>query len=469
MHIGVACHALIRCLEQGVIHRRIRSAGQSRRKSDHRNSGARHYDEQWQSVLAAHSHTNMFGNRENKTDAIASGNRHRIFLSWILKRRLRMKANCVLGESPCRFAISIIAAITGVATVAAASALAQAVPRDGRALYDSACASCHGTDGRGRSRSEVGFDTPLPDFSDCAFASREPDGDWFAVTHEGGPRRAFDRMMPAFGDALESEEIEAILSHIRTFCTNQAWPRGEFNLPLALFTEKAFPEDEAVWRTVIDAEGPTSITSELTYERRFGPRGQLELTLPFVLADPGARHSTQAGIGDVEVAWKQNMLADLNSGTIFSLGGAAILPTGDSDKGFGSGVVVLEPFALFGKILSDDAFLQGQLFGEFPLNDSAGSEVGWRLAVGRTWASENGFGRAWTPMVEVLGSRELSTGAKIDWDIVPQLQVSLSQRQHILFNAGARIPLNDMSARHTQFVFYVIWDWYDGGLWEGWR
>jgi hypothetical protein len=275
-------------------------------------------------------------------------------------------------------------------------------------------------------------------------------------------------MMPAFGDALKAEEIAAILSHVRTFCTNQAWPRGEFNLPLALFTEKAFPEDEAVWRTAVDAEGAMRLTSEFTYERRFGPRGQIELTLPFALADPGGRSGIRAGIGDVEVAWKQNVLADLGSGTILSLGGAAILPTGDSEKGFGSGVTKLEPFALFGQILPNDAFLQGQLFGEFPLSDSAG-EAGWRLVAGRTFASENGFGRTWTPMIELLGARELRSGATTNWDIVPQLQVSLSQRQHVLFNAGLRMPLNDMSARNTQFVFYIIWDWYDGGFLEGWQ
>ena len=67
-------------------------------------------------------------------------------------------------------------------------------------LYTRACAACHGADGAGRSAEDVGFDTPLPDFTDCEFTSREPDPDWYAVIHQGGPVRAFDRMMPgAFG------------------------------------------------------------------------------------------------------------------------------------------------------------------------------------------------------------------------------------------------------------------------------
>ena len=72
-------------------------------------------------------------------------------------------------------------------------------------MYTAACAACHGDDGVGRSAEDVGFETPLPDFTDCEFASREPDPDWYAVIHQGGPVRAADRMMPAFGMALESD------------------------------------------------------------------------------------------------------------------------------------------------------------------------------------------------------------------------------------------------------------------------
>lgn len=337
----------------------------------------------------------------------------------------------------------------------------------GRELYVMNCAACHAFDGGGRPQQELGFELPLPDFRDCTFATREPDGDWGAIIHEGGPARAFNRMMPAFGDALNPPEIEAILGHIRTFCADQRWPRGEFNFPKALFTEKAFPEDEAIWQTFIDTEGPMSITSRFVYEQRFGPRGQLEVKLPFHLADLGG--STEAGIGDIAVGWKQNLYANLDSGLIFSAGAEAILPTGDDARGFGKGTLVFEPFFVFGQALPGDSFFQGHVFAEFPMGNGLEDELGWRGAVGKTWASNGGFGRAWTPMVELLGGRELAGGAKTQWDIVPQLQVSLSQRQHVLFNFGARIPMTDSGSRDTQFVFYVLWDWFDGPLLQGWR
>ena len=65
--------------------------------------------------------------------------------------------------------------------------------RSARELYNRACAACHASDGTGNPVSTVGFDVPLPDFTDCRFASREADGDWLAVVHQGGPVRAFDR------------------------------------------------------------------------------------------------------------------------------------------------------------------------------------------------------------------------------------------------------------------------------------
>jgi mono/diheme cytochrome c family protein len=97
----------------------------------------------------------------------------------------------------------------------------------GAQVYARACAACHGDDGRGRERSEVGFSTPLPDFTDCDYASRERQADWFAIVHEGGPVRSFNRMMPAFRDALDDEEISKAVDYVRSLCTDKRWPRGE--------------------------------------------------------------------------------------------------------------------------------------------------------------------------------------------------------------------------------------------------
>ena len=96
------------------------------------------------------------------------------------------------------------------------------LPTTGEGLYEIGCAKCHGKTGTGVPLDQVGFDVPLPDLSDCSFATREPDFDWIAVSHQGGPVRGFDFAMPAFGEAFDVEQLQKIVDFIRTFCTDDA-------------------------------------------------------------------------------------------------------------------------------------------------------------------------------------------------------------------------------------------------------
>ena len=74
----------------------------------------------------------------------------------------------------------------------------------------------------------------------------------------------------------------------------------------------------------------------------------------------------------------------------------------------------------------------------------------------------------WSPMCEFLATRDLIDRAKTDWDVLPQMQVTISKRQHIRADLGVRIPINNTSGRNIQAVFYILWDWQDGRLTEGW-
>ena len=71
-------------------------------------------------------------------------------------------------------------------------------------------------------------------------------------------------------------------------------------------------------------------------------------------------------------------------------------------------------------------------------------------------------------MFEVLASRELVSGSDVTLDVVPQLQVSLNTRQHILLNVGVRVPVANKLDRKPQIVMYLLWDWFDGGFLDGW-
>lgn len=341
-----------------------------------------------------------------------------------------------------------------------------AVSRTAEQLYRTACATCHGADGKGSPRSVVGFDTPLPDFTDCAFAAGEPDPDWYAVVHEGGTVRALDRHMPAFGDALSPDDIRLVISHVRTFCGNRAWPRGDLNLPRAFFTEKAFPENEAVWTAAVTGRRERTFESTLIYERRLGARNQIELVAPIgALQDASGEWSR--GLGDIALAFKRTLVASMPRGQIGAAGIEVVLPTGNASSGLGRGYTVFEPFAMWGQTLPRNSYLQFHAGVELPSGSSAAREAFFRSAVGTTLAGDRGFGRAWSPQVEVLWARPQRGSS--EWDVVPQLQVTLSKLQHVMVAVGVRVPITQREERPRQALMYLLWDWFDGGFFEMWR
>jgi hypothetical protein len=317
-------------------------------------------------------------------------------------------------------------------------------------------------------QSTVGFATPIPDFTECSFATPETAADWNAIAHKGGPIRAFDRRMPAFGEVLSEAQIERTIDYVRSLCAEPAWPRGELNLPRALVTEKAFPENETILTTALAGGDDARFENVLVYEQRLGARSQFEVAVPLAL-QKNAAGQWQRGLGDVAVAVKHALFHSMASGTIVSAAGEIVLPTGKENQGLGTGVTIFEPFIAVGQILPSDGFLQFQGGFELPSNrDTASNEAFWRVALGKTFV-EGRFGRSWSPMVELVGARELGGGLGTQWDIVPQVQVTLSKRQHIMISAGVRIPMTDRSERTTQVLTYLLWDWFDGGFLDGWR
>ena len=370
--------------------------------------------------------------------------------------------------------IGLILAALGAWTDAAAAQLPDDLDElSDRALYDAACANCHGGDGRGLERALLGFAEEVPDFTDCDFAAREPDADWIAVAHEGGPVRGFSAMMPAFRGALSPEQLGRIMRYIRTLCTDPDWPRGELNLPRALLTEKAYPEDEWVVEAGANLEGEGAVGSAFVYEQRFGKRSQFEVSIPFgwrEVPDPGAPPGAGqwvGGLGDIALGVKHAAYHSIESGTIFSLGGEITLPTGDESKGLGANGSALEAFVSLGQLLPADGFVQLQAGLESPLYDGDDDEVFGRVVLGRG-LSAGDWGRSWTPMLELQAKRDLANGAGTAVDIVPQVQISLNTRQHVLANVGVLLPATQTTGRSARLLVYVLLDWFDGGFFEGW-
>jgi mono/diheme cytochrome c family protein len=339
----------------------------------------------------------------------------------------------------------------------------------GKAIFLAACAGCHGSDGKGAPDTTVGFEKPetFPDFTRCDQTTPELDVDWKAIIREGGRGRGFSRIMPSFAEALTSRQIDMVIGYLRGFCSDPKYPRGELNLPRAQVTEKAFPEDEVVLTTTTAAQGSPQWNSTIQYEHRLSRRNQMEIALPFTFS-----HGTSSwvgGVGDIGIGLKHILGASYHTGSILSVQGEVILPSGNHVKGLGSGVTTFEGFATFGQLLPFGSFVQAQAGTEEPVHTSiAPRSIYWRTALGKSMR-QDGVGRLWSPIVEFLADRDLLKGSHTNWDIFPQFQVTLNRRQHVRLNFGTRVPVTNTGGRAVQISMYVLWDWFDGGLMEGWR
>lgn len=342
---------------------------------------------------------------------------------------------------------------------------------DGKAVWNGGCIACHGADGKGAPKSYTVFVRPdtWPDFTRCDQTTSEPDSSYKAVIVHGGRGLGFSQIMPAFGDLLTPTQIDDVIAYLRTFCHNDHhYPLGVLNLPRALVTEKAFPEDELVISTAAAASGPGSWTTDVIHEQTFAGKNQLEVDVPINYAKLNGAWT--GGVGDITIGMKRELFSSNRTGSILSAQGGILLPTGDSHRGFGTGTTQFEPFMAFDQLLTDRTFVQLQLGSDLPVNTSiAPRSLFFRSAIGGSYAADHGLGRLYTPMVEFLLNKNFTSGADTDWDMMPEMQVTVNRRQHIRAAAGYRKPVTNVSGRAPQVEFYVLWDWAEGHFWSGWR
>ena len=341
---------------------------------------------------------------------------------------------------------------------------------NGERIYRGGCIACHGDGGKGAPQTSTEFKRPdtFPDFTICKQTTAEANNAWKDIIAHGGPARGFSQIMPAFDGVLTSDEMNDVVAYLRQFCTKKSWPRGELNLPRALVTEKAYPEDEVVVSTAMNATGAPGFTMDVIHEQRFGVKNQLEIDVP--INSQVEDHARYSGLGDITFGVKRVMFSNLRTGSILSLQGSVLAPVGDRTRSFGNGTTTFETFAAFDQLFPTNTFVQFQVGADLPhRTDIAPQSMFWRWTVGQTIAANHRLGRMWSPMVEFLADRDLVDGARTDWDILPEIQVTLSRRQHVRADIGVRTPFTNTAGRSKQVVFYLLWDWADGKLTEGWR
>ncbi len=389
--------------------------------------------------------------------------RHRAGLERMtvgLHRRRRLVTGGLRGHrrrhvSLLRTLARILVAVCTVSCPSAAAALS------GPDIYAEACASCHGQDGRG-APAGTRITVPLPNFTDCVTATAETTANWTALVRNGGKFLGLSDQMPAFGDALTDAEILAVIAHIRGFCGSTQYPLGDLNYPRPIFVEKAFPEDEVVFSFQYQSASPEETAGwEAAIEKRIGPRGQVELSLPAAVVDSNAGGHT-AGVGDLGLSYKQALFADPGWNTIVSGRLALTLPTENRSNGVGSGTTVVSP-QLLSAHAAGPFVLQTQIAADLPADTARadrqmlyGVAIQYRLGPMKKHLVAG---------VEFQQTHAVDSAVHAATVLGPTLYVPLSRRGHVAFAAGAQLPVAGTRPYNWLVGSFLLWDFADGPLW----
>src|SRR6188474_1976562 len=84
-------------------------------------------------------------------------------------------SRCLMARKDVFTRSALVAAACLLAGPIAVAGQTPETGRNGRQVYESICITCHGPDGRGGVNPAIEQIIKTPDFSDCGFASREPD------------------------------------------------------------------------------------------------------------------------------------------------------------------------------------------------------------------------------------------------------------------------------------------------------
>lgn len=360
----------------------------------------------------------------------------------------------------CRRIFTLIM-LCGVLTAATTSARGEEGSiTHGSMVYQANCAACHGPTGEPDAALSKQLGVTPANFSDPLFNSREPLTDWKVVVTEGGPALGFSDKMPAFGASLSEKDIDAVLAYIKTLAGRHDYPDGKLNLFLPIRTKKAFPEDEWVWKQrYTSQDGDDAWKNTLEYEFRIGQRGQgiLEVT-----------HEVEGGqseFGHLEPGYKHVLKHDADAGFILAAAAQVGVPLNrDANWEF-------LPYLAFGKILNETWTLQGSGRLKLDLEESDNSSaelaaiVHWVDAPRPRWVF---------PALEIVAEVPFERGSgsnrkeAVQWSILPQARIGLNKRGNIALNVAVEWPLNDRERHDWLAYVYFIWDFADGGLFEGW-
>ena len=91
---------------------------------------------------------------------------------------------------------------------------------EGKQIYDTQCAACHGSGGAGDGPAASVLTPPPADFGDADMMQTTTDAYLFWRVSDGGGGEPFNSAMPAWKATLAEDEIWKVIAYVRTFSGN---------------------------------------------------------------------------------------------------------------------------------------------------------------------------------------------------------------------------------------------------------
>ena len=131
-----------------------------------------------------------------------------------------------------RLVLGVAAAAVAAAVVLGSQALLQreqarppAAP-EGRALYQSHCAVCHGQAGKADGPGAAVLAQRIQDFSDPAVMRAVSDQFLFDIIQKGGSQFGRSNAMPAWGLQLSDDQIRSLVTYIHSLASASSGASG---------------------------------------------------------------------------------------------------------------------------------------------------------------------------------------------------------------------------------------------------
>ena len=194
----------------------------------------------------------------------------------------------------------------------------------------------------------------------------------------------------------------------------------------SFFIEEAYNQEEHVVQHIFSATRYTGPSNNLMFSftqewPAWGQEHQLSLTIPYSMDSPG----TSTGIGDVMINYRYQY-ASKDDYAACSPRLSLILPTGDVDKGLGTGTAGLQLNIPFSRRVSKTFVMHLNLGTTFLPGAQASTPTG-RVKHALTWAN---------------------TGASIVWLVSPTLNIMLETVQ----NFGSSIEIDGTVSHSAEII-----------------